>query len=522
VEEEEVRGSGEGRGPVEGRAVRLAGGLATGLCLALLWVIAAFAPKAVPFAPTSLADAIIRAMPGDVSTFFIELFKEWAIKLFAIGVMVATLFFGSLALGWSRRGREEPRPTLAGLSLAVLAGLAIVVGPGDRESYPGMAIALSATAGVYAVVATWFLGRLREERAEAFDPARRRALRMGIGGAVGVAVGGGFLGYLVQRLGGPNRDVKLVAPEVSASIPPRGPFPSIPGLTPEITTAEDHYVVDINLVQPSVGAEDWTLKVTGLVDRPLELNFEELQTRFPVVEEYSVLTCISNEVGGDLVGNSLWGGVRLRDVLSEAGVREGAVDVVFHADEGYTDSIPLDIANDESVLLAVSQNREPLLQEHGFPCRVRVPMIYGMKNVKWLREIEVVDEDYQGYWMQRGWSDEAVIHTQSRIDVAGESRRATSGQETWIAGVAWAGGRGIDKVEVSADGGKTWAEAMLKQPVSRYAWTLWAYRWAPSQRGTVEVVARATDGTGEVQTDATAPPHPSGSTGLHRVSVKVS
>ncbi len=520
--DEEENAPVENRAPIEGRAVRLAGLLATGICIALLWVIAAFAPKGVPFAPTSLADSIIRAMPGDVSTFFIELFKEWAIKLFAIGVMVATLFFGSLALGWSRQGREEPRPLLAGLALAALAGVAIVLGPGDRESYPGMVIALSATAGVYAAVASWFLGRLREERADAFDPVRRRALRMGIGGAVGVAVGGGFLGYLVQRLGGPNRDVKLVAPEMPASIPARGPFPSIPGLTPEITTAADHYVVDINLVQPSVGAEDWKLKVTGLVDQPLELSFEELQTRFAVVEEYSVLTCISNEVGGDLVGNSLWGGVRLRDVLAEAGVKDGAVDVVFHAEEGYTDSIPLDIANDDSVLLAVSQNREPLLQEHGFPCRVRVPMIYGMKNVKWLREIEVVDEDYQGYWMQRGWSDEAVIFTQSRIDVAGESRRARLGEETWIAGVAWAGGREIDKVEVSVDGGKTWTEAMLKQPVSRFAWTLWAYRWEPRQRGTVEVVARATDGTGEVQTDATTPPHPSGSTGLHRVSVKVS
>jgi DMSO/TMAO reductase YedYZ molybdopterin-dependent catalytic subunit len=173
-------------------------------------------------------------------------------------------------------------------------------------------------------------------------------------------------------------------------------------------------------------------------------------------------------------------------------------------------------------LLAVSQNGQPLRQEHGFPCRVRVPMIYGMKNVKWLREIEVVSKDYQGYWMERGWSDEAVIHTGSRIDVAGDDRDASMGNETWIAGVAWAGGRGIDKVEVSTDGGESWDEAMLKEPISRYSWTLWAYRWTPERSGTAKVICRATDGEGELQTEQRAAPHPAGSTGWHSVEVAVS
>ncbi|MGH2754428.1 MAG: molybdopterin-dependent oxidoreductase, partial [Actinomycetota bacterium] len=353
-------------------------------------------------------------------------------------------------------------------------------------------------------------------------PARRRALRLGVGGVAGLAVGGGALGWIAQRLGGPDTNVMLVAPAEAAVIPERPSFPDIPGLSPEITSASDHYVVDINLVQPSVEAEGWELEVKGLVDRPVTLDFGELQTRFDVVEEFQTLTCISNEVGGDLIGNSAWGGVRLRDVLEAAGVEEGAVDVVFTGDEGYTDSIPLEIALDPSTLLAVSQNGEPLRQEHGFPCRVRVPMIYGMKNVKWLREIEVVDKDYQGYWMQRGWSDEAVIHTGSRIDVAGNDRRASVGEATWIAGVAWAGGRGISKVELSTDDGQTWDEAMLKEPISRYSWTLWAYRWTPERDGTAMVVCRATDGDGEVQTSLTAPPHPAGSTGLHRLGVRVS
>lgn len=507
------------------RYLRLTGFTATAVALSILWVASSFLPRAVPFAPSSLADAIIRATPGAISTFFIELMQGWAIRLLAIGVMLATLALGAFGLQASARAGRA-RPGLIAVVLGVLTAAAIVIGPGDEESPASMVLVIGLAALAYALTARWLLPA--EETSDegssadvALDPSRRRALRLGMGGAAAVAVGGGALGWIAQRFSGPDRNVALVAPEVAATVPARGAFPSIPGLTPEITTAEDHYVVDINFVQPSVSVDGWSLKVTGLVDSPLDLSFDELQRSFPVVEEYSVLTCISNEIGGDLVGHSLWGGVRLADLLAEAGVDDGAVDVVLHADDGYTDSIPIEIARDPSVIVAVSQNREPLTQEHGFPCRLRVPMIYGMKNVKWLREIEVVDSDYQGYWMQRGWSDEAIIHTQSRIDVAGQDRKAAVGQPAWIAGVAWAGGRGISKVEVSTDGGSTWQEAMLKDPVSRYSWTLWAYEWEPARKGTFEVVCRATDGDGETQTTAIAPPHPAGSTGLHRVSVKV-
>lgn len=504
----------------EQRSLRLAGLLGTAVALSLLWVAAAFMPRAVPFPPSSLADAIIRATPGGISTFFIDLLKDGAIKLLAVGVMAATLFLGSFGLAWSARGGRS-RPWTTGIAFGVLAAVSIVAGPGNDESPARMGIVIGVSVAAYAVTAGWFLGRLEGLQEHEFDPARRNALRLGVGGAIGLAAGGGAIGWFAKRFSGPDTDVPLVAPAVQATIPPRAPFPNIPGLTPEITSAEDHYVVDINFVQPAVSADGWSLKVTGLVDSPLDLNFQQLQQRFPVVEEYSVLSCISNEVGGDLVGHSLWGGVRLADLLDEAGVRETAVDIVLHGEDGYTDSIPLEVAKNPSVIVAVSQNREPLTQEHGFPCRLRVPMIYGMKNVKWLREIEVVDNDYQGYWMQRGWSDEAIVRTQSRIDVAGDSRKAKTGERTWIAGVAWAGDRGISKVEVSADGGRTWQEAMLKEPISKASWTLWAYEWQPTRRGTHDVVCRATDGEGTVQTAEETDPHPAGATGRHQVSVKV-
>ncbi|HEX2235189.1 MAG TPA: molybdopterin-dependent oxidoreductase, partial [Actinomycetota bacterium] len=340
--------------------------------------------------------------------------------------------------------------------------------------------------------------------------------------AVALAAGGGVLGWLLRRLGGPDTDVALAEPSRRAARPRRGPWPDIPGLPPEVTSSSAHYVVDINLVRPVVEAEGWTLRVHGDVAEPLELGFEGLQREFEVVEEYAVLACVSNEVGGHLVGHSLWGGVRLADVLARAGPRPGAVDVVFRAADGYSDSIPLAIARDRSVLLATAQNRRPLTQDHGFPCRVRVPPIYGMKNVKWVQSIEVVGSDYEGYWQRRGWSDTATVRTQSRIDVAGDDGTARVGVPTWVAGIAWAGDRGVAAVEVSTDGGASWREAELRAPIGPLSWRQWALRWIPERAGDVEVVCRATDGDGVLQTAARATPHPAGATGRHSVTVSVS
>jgi DMSO/TMAO reductase YedYZ molybdopterin-dependent catalytic subunit len=208
-------------------------------------------------------------------------------------------------------------------------------------------------------------------------------------------------------------------------------------------------------------------------------------------------------------------------VLQAARIREGASDVVLRAADGYSDSIPVERAQDPSVLLAVSQNGRPLGQEHGFPCRVRIPAIYGMKNVKWLETIEVVTDDYKGYWQDRGWSDAATVRTQSRVDVVGDDFTAMAGDDTWIAGIAWAGERGISKVELSTDGGSSWNEALLKEPIAPSSWTMWAYRWKPAA-GTAEIVCRASDGEGTTQTDEIADPHPAGATGYHRVSVSIS
>jgi DMSO/TMAO reductase YedYZ molybdopterin-dependent catalytic subunit len=496
--------------------LRVTGLLSSGVALAILWVVSVLWPAA-PFGPSAAAEAVIRSTPGDLATFLIETLGHWARRLLTFGAIAAALFIGVEALVRTATP-VRMRPVRAALILAVLAGAASFVSPSQDANPAGVIAAVLGAAVAYVLSARLFERSLSHTDS---DESRRRVIRMGFGAAAGFTFGGAALGYLSRMMGGPDTNVSLTAPEVAATIPEREDFPEIPGLSDEITSVADHYVVDINLVQPSVEVDGWSLKVLGEVGTPMELEFGELQSRFQVVEEYSVLCCVSNEVGGDLIGHSAWGGVRLSEVLESAGVLDTATDVVFRAADGYSDSIPLERAMESSVLLAVSQNGKPLRQEHGFPCRVRIPAIYGMKNVKWLESIELVANDYQGYWQERGWSDDATVRTQSRIDVVGENFTPSAGAESWIAGVAWAGDRGISQVEVSTDGGKSWNEALLRPPIASGSWTLWAYKWTPSGTGSAEVVCRATDGGGATQTAELAEPHPAGATGYHRLTVEV-
>ena len=499
------------------RDLRLTGLLATGAALTGLWVASRVYPG-ISFPPTALADALIRATPGDVVTFFIDLLHHWAMRLLILAAAVATLAVGAEALRATAAG-ARPRPWLAGALLGALGAVAALLQPAPEPDALATGVALLLAAVAYGAVAS--VVHLALTTAPTPDAGRRRALRLGLGSAGALAVSGLAGGWFLSRLAGPRTNVHLASAAEPVALVPDDSWPDIPGMVPEVTSAADHYVVDINFLPPAVSADGWKLDVKGEVATPRSYSFTELQRAFEVVEEHSVLTCVSNEVGGDLVGSSLWGGVRLADVLAAARVGDGAVDVVFSAADGYSDSIPIELARDPSVLLAVAQNRSPLTQEHGFPCRLRVPAIYGMKNVKWLSSIEVVGSDYLGYWQERGWSDDAVVHTESRIVVAGEDGSATRGEPTWVAGVAWAGARGISKVEVSVDGGGSWSEARLKKPIAPYAWRLWAFRWRPKDGGTALVVARATDGAGRVQIARRAPPHPAGATGYPSVEVSV-
>jgi DMSO/TMAO reductase YedYZ molybdopterin-dependent catalytic subunit len=287
-------------------------------------------------------------------------------------------------------------------------------------------------------------------------------------------------------------------------------FPNIDNLALEITPTRDFYVVSKNAFDPQVDGRRWKLDVGGLVDNSLSLTYDEIRA-LPSVEQHATLACISNEVGGDLIGNALWRGLRLKDVLEKAGLRAGVVDVVLRASDDYTDSISLERAMAEATLLVYEMNGEPLTSEHGFPVRLLVPGIYGMKNVKWINRIEAVDFDLKGYWQRRGWDDRAEYKTMSRIDAPSH---AVKGEAT-IAGIAFAGDRGVSKVEVSTDGGRSWVRAEIKPALSPLTWVLWHKTWSPSQAGGHRVIVRATDGQGIIQTSQLAAPDPSGSSGYH-------
>jgi DMSO/TMAO reductase YedYZ molybdopterin-dependent catalytic subunit len=293
-----------------------------------------------------------------------------------------------------------------------------------------------------------------------------------------------------------------------------GVFPNIDNLALEITPTGDFYQVSKNAFDPQVDLRRWKLDVMGLVDKSLSLSYEQIKA-LPSVDQYATLACISNEVGGDLIGTALWRGVRLKDVLAEAGLKPGVVDILLRASDDYSDSIPLDRAMADGTLLVYEMNGEPLTSEHGFPVRLLVPGIYGMKNIKWITKIEAVDFDFKGYWQRRGWDDRAEYKTMSRIDAPAHSVKA----EATIAGIAFAGDRGVSKVEVSTDGGKTWEQAAIKPALSAFSWVLWSKTWVPGQAGKHRMIVRATDGQGITQTSQQAPPDPSGSSGYHSVTV---
>jgi DMSO/TMAO reductase YedYZ molybdopterin-dependent catalytic subunit len=480
-----------------------------------------------PFPPLGLAQRLLRLVPGPLAVFFIERLGHWALQLFAAGFTVGSVLAGGLAgILVARAGARGRAAWLAGGLLA----LAALPGYRPQPGAPSLAVyvAVVAVAGVvYASVLRGALGRLERDPvpapARGLGRTRRELLR--------ALVGGGALlltGLVLRRLtgglgdpgGGPLARPAGAAPIRTAAPPsPEGAaaFLEIRGLTPEVTPNRHHYTVDESIIDPDVDARSWRLRVDGLVGRPIELGYDELLA-MAGVEQYVTLQCISNFVGGDLVGTAKWTGVPLRAVLQRAGgASRRAVRVAFHAVGGYTDSLPLAKALEPTTVVAYGMNGRSLPRAHGYPARIIVPGIYGMKNVKWLQRIEVVDYDYRGYWQRSdGWDNIAEVKTASRIDVPADLA-AVQG-EVLAAGVAWAGDRGIRRVEVSTDDGRTWAPAVLRRELAPAAWRQW--RWTGRLGGDRAVLrVRAADGRGALQTAEQRPPHPSGASGYDQVEV---
>jgi DMSO/TMAO reductase YedYZ molybdopterin-dependent catalytic subunit len=283
------------------------------------------------------------------------------------------------------------------------------------------------------------------------------------------------------------------------------------------------YRIDTSLLTPNVDLASWRLTVKGMVDRETTLTYADL-AELPLFEQYVTIACVSNEVGGSLVGNAKWTGVRLRQVLEMAGVQAGATQLVGRSVDGWTAGMPTEWVMDPSrePMIALKMNDDLLPKAHGFPARLIVPGLFGyVSATKWLAELELTTlEAFDGYWVPLGWAKEGPILTQSRIDLPSSGESVPAGRAA-IAGVAWAPDRGISKVEIAIDG--EWRECQLSTPISKATWVQWLYAWdatsVPPGPHTIEV--RATDGAGQVQTDQVSPPAPDGARGHDRVTVMV-
>ena len=294
----------------------------------------------------------------------------------------------------------------------------------------------------------------------------------------------------------------------------------IDGLSSFVTPNDSFYRIDTAVQIPQVAAEDWTLRVHGMVDREFTMTFADLLDR-EIVEADITLACVSNEVGGDLVGNARWLGVRLDDVLRDAGVQEGATQLVGRSTDGYTAGFPVDDAMDgRDALIAIGMNGEPLPLQHGFPARLVVPGLYGyVSATKWLAELELTTfEAFDHYWKRRNWAEQAPVKTQSRIDTPRGLAELAPGTQV-IAGVAWAMGRGIDQVEVRVDDGD-WQQSDLADAPNDDTWRQWSFSWT-AEPGLHQLRVRATDSEGTTQDEERVDPIPDGAEGWHTISVRV-
>lgn len=368
----------------------------------------------------------------------------------------------------------------------------------------------------------------REQDETQEQQSRRTLLRRGLG-VLGIFAMGAVAWRFITGSSGsavsPNSaqllkqyQKKVVPPPV----PNYGDITQVTHLSSEITPNDQYYIVSKNLASdPNVNSQGWRLTVEGEVAHPYSLTYDEL-LQLPMKQQNESMMCISNEVGGEYMSSALWEGVPLADLLAKAGgVKDGAVKVAMHAADDYSDSIAIAKALEPTTLLAVRMNGETLPTGHGYPARLLVPGIYGMKHIKWMTRIEVVKQDYQGYWQVRGWSDPAPIHMTTRIDTPLAMENLRANQSTYVAGVAFSGNKGISEVDISFDDGKTWKQATLKKPPSDLTWVLWELAWTPPKPGPYTITARAIDLEGNVQNPTVAPPLPDGSSGYHTVEVQV-
>lgn len=516
----------------------ISAGFANGIFAGLIATSIGVAARFSIGAPTlfDLAEnAITRAMPPAMFAFLLDRLQFNAKPLLFLGLVLLQVLAGGVLgvifASWlDRRPGVASHPIGSGLAfgtflwiLSEAVGLPLLGQGFFGAAFPAGSVAVSLTLALAWIVFGVALGaQSGRQLAAPVNPARRRLVGGLAAAAVTLAVTTVFLRTRQSTATSePLSDESLTLGPTRESVPypPRVATWPTPGLAPALTPTPRFYAVTKNLFgDPQIKAADWHLQVGGLVERSLRLGYADI-IRLPAVEFYQTLECISNQVGGELISTAWWRGVRLADLLGVAGPGPATVKVVFRAADGYADSLPLAFAVRPDVTLAYQINGQPLPPAHGYPLRLLVPAKYGLKSVKWITQIELVREDFEGYWQERGWSDTARIHTMARIDTPADGAKVSAGPLE-IGGVAFAGDRGIKRVQVTLDSGQSWLDAELESPLGPITWTRWRLK-AEVSPSTRSISVQATDGTGKVQWPLPQDTVPDGATGtdLHVIAV---
>jgi DMSO/TMAO reductase YedYZ molybdopterin-dependent catalytic subunit len=460
--------------------------------------------------PQLLNQPILSLMPGFVFGFLIDTLQHAGKVVEELGLIAAMLVgLGVLGSAWAlasaRWHTRHLALAFAGIGWVVVsATLLPLCGAGflGLNDGPATPIIWAALFAVYGLVLQ--LGG-DPAGAEAADAGRRRLLS-----TLPIAIGAISLGTLAWRL----------LPDWYRAIfnPPEA---GLRGLSPELTPVGNFYVVSKNYADPAVDAQSWALSVGGSVQKPLRLSLSDLRA-LTGATEYVTLECISNNVGGEQMSTGSFTGVRLRELLAMTNPKPEGTWAAFKARDGYTESIPMSLVQGApEILVAYELDGAPLPMSHGFPARMIIPGHYGMKGPKWLDSIDLVNHESGGFWEQQGWDHNAIVKTTARIDAPRDGDLVKLGAVS-VAGVAFAGSRGIRVVEVSTDGGSTWKSAPFKTPLSPLTWVLWTFDWTPAREGAFRLMVRATDGTGAPQDSRGAASYPSGASGYHTIQVDIS
>jgi DMSO/TMAO reductase YedYZ molybdopterin-dependent catalytic subunit len=500
----------------------IGGATASAAALGASELLAGLLPGATSLV-AAVGQVVVDNQPPGAKDVVVGLFGTNDKLALEILIVLVSLVFGAV-LGIVATRRYN----VAALGFGAFGIAGFLAALSDPEASPAI---VGVTAAVSIGIGLWVLGwlvapdRASDASGSATMPdwsRRSFILRTGSVGLAALVAGIGGRALLErQRTPGGSAIILPPATDLAPILDPTNDLSgSVPDLTPIVMPNDRFYRIDTALLIPTPDATSWTLRIHGLVDRETTLTWDEL-LGLPMFEQYVTIACVSNEVGGKLVGNAKWTGVRLREVLEMAGVQTSATQLVGRSVDGWTAGMPTAWVMDPArePMIAVQMNDQPLPPVHGFPARLIVPGLYGyVSATKWLAELELTTlESFDGYWVPLGWSKEAPILTQSRIDTPSYGASLPAGRVP-IAGIAWAPDRGISKVEVGVDG--SWREARLSRPISDATWVQWVLDWDATP-GDHQIAVRATDGAGAVQEERQTPPAPDGARGWQTIAMRV-